>query len=183
MEDDKRYDFPDWMSNKDPIWRRLVLPRLPSAGVRWLEIGSLEGRSACWVLDNALDDDGELVCVDRWPEKMQKAEANFDHNVAGRATKVKGRSADFLLYDSSLYDAIYIDGSHDAPDVLGDAVLSWPRLKVGGVLIFDDYPLEIDGSDADKVNPGPAIDGFLSSFAKRLCVLHKAWQVIAVKTR
>ena len=181
MEDAKRYDFPDWVANKDPIWRRLVLPRLPAIGVRWLEIGSLEGRSACWVLDNALDDDGELVCVDIWPGK--RIEANFDYNVAGRATKIKGRSADFLRDDDSIYDVVHIDGSHDAPDVLEDAVLSWPRLKPGGVLIFDDYPLEIDGSDADKVNPGPAIDGFLSSFAKRLCVLHKEWQVIAVKTR
>jgi hypothetical protein len=31
------------------------------------------------------------------------------------------------------------DGSHRARDVLEDAVLSWPLLKVGGIMLFDDY--------------------------------------------
>ena len=36
------------------------------------------------------------------------------------------------------YDIIYIDGSHEARDVLEDAVLAYRLLKIGGLLIFDD---------------------------------------------
>ena len=37
------------------------------------------------------------------------------------------------------YDFIYIDADHTAASVLLDAELSWPLLKSGGVLAFDDY--------------------------------------------
>jgi len=44
-------------------------------------------------------------------------------------------------WNSSLnYDIVYIDGSHVANDVLQDAVLVWQLVKVGGFMIFDDYP-------------------------------------------
>jgi predicted O-methyltransferase YrrM len=32
-----------------------------------LEIGSFEGRSACWMLTNLLDDQGTLTCIDPFP--------------------------------------------------------------------------------------------------------------------
>lgn len=37
------------------------------------------------------------------------------------------------------FDLIYIDGSHMRVDVMMDAVLAWPLLKAGGVMVFDDY--------------------------------------------
>lgn len=37
------------------------------------------------------------------------------------------------------FDLVYIDGSHYSHDVLSDAVLSFPLLKVGGHMLFDDY--------------------------------------------
>ena len=42
-------------------------------------------------------------------------------------------------FEKDTFDFIYIDGSHTAYDVLQDAVLTHPLLKVGGVLIFDDF--------------------------------------------
>ncbi len=54
----------DWFSQHIPNWERLrqVLP----ARSKFLELGSFEGASACWMLQNLLDDDGELYCVDTW---------------------------------------------------------------------------------------------------------------------
>jgi len=51
-----------------------------------------------------------------------------------------GRS-DAMLRDlpHDHFDYISIDGSHEAADVLSDAVLSWPLLKTGGLICFDDY--------------------------------------------
>jgi predicted O-methyltransferase YrrM len=37
------------------------------------------------------------------------------------------------------FDFIYVDGSHQAPDVLCDALLSFRLLKNNGVIAFDDY--------------------------------------------
>jgi predicted O-methyltransferase YrrM len=40
---------------------------------------------------------------------------------------------------SEYFEFIYIDGSHQAPDVISDAILSFHLLKSGGVIAFDDY--------------------------------------------
>ena len=37
------------------------------------------------------------------------------------------------------FDFIYIDGSHQAPDVLLDALLGFKLLRTNGVIAFDDY--------------------------------------------
>ena len=35
-----------------------------------LEIGSFEGRSACWMLKNLLEDTGSLTCIDPFPDRQ-----------------------------------------------------------------------------------------------------------------
>ena len=51
-----------------------------------------------------------------------------------------GRSQDLLrAMTGEPFDLVYIDASHEAADVLADAVLAWPLLKPGGFLGFDDY--------------------------------------------
>jgi hypothetical protein len=50
-----------------------------------------------------------------------------------------------------------------------DAVLSFRKLKIGGVLIFDDYGF--DGPDGTS----RGIDGFLSGYHKRIEVMRTKW--------
>jgi hypothetical protein len=71
------------------------------------------------------------------------------------------------------YDVIYIDGSHDMTDVLEDAVLSSRLLKDGGLLIFDDYRLD--------VGMKRAIDTFFTFFRDDFEPVHVGWQVILRK--
>ena len=66
------------------------------------------------------------------------------------------------LADGSV-DVAYIDGSHRACDVLTDAVLSWPLLKVGGMIVFDDNRRR--RRDAESPNASFAVDAFKSCFA------------------
>ena len=81
---------------------------------------------------------------------MTEVERRFDHNLrvahaAHKVTKIKATSREALRklpFES--YDLVYLDGSHMAADVLEDAVLSFPLLKPGGILIFDDYQLVRD---------------------------------------
>lgn len=68
------------------------------------------------------------------------------------------------------FDLIYIDGSHRAADVLIDAVMSFQLLRIGGMMIFDDYiwTMEPQGQE-DLLNmPKPAIDAFTSIFARKI---------------
>ena len=185
------YEFTsDWFTHVEPTWRELtreVKPRVI------LEIGSFEGRSACWMIDTlpTVASAGiELVCIDRWnhgpdqrpasqtPDVADGVEQRFDRNIA-RAVKraihpvtvrkIKGPSIvglSKLLVDgkSGAFDMVYVDGGHSAPDVLADAVLAFRLLRVGGLMIFDDYLWVNDRTRSDDIlrTPKPAIDAFLN---------------------
>lgn len=167
----------DWFTPNIPVWSRLLAP-LVGTNVQALEIGSHEGRSAVWLLQNVLTHpDARLTCVDPWPQP--EFEGRFDANVeetgrSGQVRKLRGTSHDVLpsLSPDSM-DLIYVDGSHEGRDVLHDAVLSWRLLRRGGMLIFDDYVWR--GPCVHP--PRPAIDAFLNLWADQLELRHQERQV------
>jgi predicted O-methyltransferase YrrM len=69
----------------------------------------------------------------------------FDSNLADfgeRVEKIKSASSRGLaplITEERRFDLVYIDGSHHSADVQADAMLSWPMIQGGGVVIFDDY--------------------------------------------
>ena len=73
------------------------------------------------------------------------------------------------------YDFVSIDGSHEAADVLSDAVLSWPLVKQGGLVCFDDYEWWID--TAPERSPKLAIDAFIATMRGRCELVRKGYQV------
>ena len=79
------------------------------------------------------------------------------------------------------FDFAYIDASHEAADVLADAVLTWPLLKPGGLLGFDDYEWHLNPDPEQR--PGPGIDAFLSALRGRYDLVHKGYQVWIRKIR
>lgn len=175
-----------------PVWTHLI-PQLSPA--RILEIGSYEGASACFLINQLAGKQRiELHCVDSWiggPEHratdMTEVEARFRRNLE-RATAAfpdrvdlhvhKGpsdRRLAMLLADAKAgyFDFVYVDGSHLAPDVLCDAVLAFRLLKVGGVMAFDDYLWAEEmpyGRDPLRC-PKPAIDAFTNLYARKLRIL------------
>jgi predicted O-methyltransferase YrrM len=93
---------------------------------------------------------------------------------------IKGRSQITLkTLPLESYDIVYIDGSHAAPDVLADAVLSWSLLKKGGIMIFDDYMLDWELPPQDR--PKIAIEAFLRIHKNELQKLHQGYQIIVKK--
>ena len=56
-------------------------------------------------------------------------------------------------------DLIYIDGSHYVDDVLNDALQGFKHLKVGGIMIFDDYFWNYYQNI--NLNPANAINSFI----------------------
>jgi hypothetical protein len=185
----------DWFSGNIPIWKRHLRHLQGQPGVRMLEIGVFEGRSTVWLLQNLLTGpEARLDCIDTFAGgsehhaqgiDMGSVERRFDTNIrrAGgesRVMKLRGASRQVLrTLDLEAYDAIYVDGSHQAPDVLEDAILAFHCLKHGGILIFDDYGWQWEWPEL--WSPRLGIDAFLYVYRERLELLHKEYQVLVRK--
>lgn len=136
-----------------------------------LELGAFEGQATCWMADRMPD--GKIEVVDTWAVEYAKgAEELFDSNIAELTSpclvvKHKVDTSTFLRNVApSTYDLVYIDADHRAFSVLSDAVLAFDALKVGGILIFDDYHFT-------GVTPPPklAIDAFTTCYAPKVRAL------------
>lgn len=191
--DSEEFSFSaDWFSHNIPNWERLFSLHLSGAG-KFLEIGSYEGRSTVWLAEraSARERGGEIYCVDTWSggeehtgEVMAAIEARFDRNIelARRRfapttiVKLKGRSHEQMLQllahgHRETFDFIYVDGSHQAPDVLGDLFLAWQLCRIDGIIACDDY-LWGEGSENILHRPKLGVDAFTSCFAGKLKVLY-----------
>lgn len=178
----------DWMSKCETNWRTVLAPLVGKQDVQVLEIGSFEGRSAIWLLENVLTHPtSRLVCVDLFEGPYAEI---FDENIAAtgaasRVTKLAGPSGVVLrrLQPEPTFDFIYVDGSHMPLDTLEDAVLSWRLLRPGGLMAFDDYEMAAHqlATFSDIARPDIGIDAFLSAAADQLEVIFKGVQVIARK--
>jgi predicted O-methyltransferase YrrM len=162
-----------------------------------LEIGAYEGDATLWFLKNLLTDPkSTYTAIDTWegsPEyvnvNFKKVEDVFDENIkksgmSNKVTKIKDLSytglVKLLAQDvRPEYHVIFIDASHEARDVLADAVLSWPMLKKEGVMIFDDYKWE--KLSPEYFRPRPAIDSFIKCMAPELEVLGMHYQAFVSK--
>jgi predicted O-methyltransferase YrrM len=156
----------DWFSNNIPNFEKCMA----AVSEKWnfLEIGSYEGMSACWLLANGLEEGGYLTCIDPFFNNMRPVfESNTREAIRGnqvvstmQMTSYQGLAQ--LIGMKQTYDFIYIDGNHTAYDTLSDACMSWGLLKQGGVMLFDDY--EWNKYPEPQLNPKIGIDSFLNSF-------------------
>lgn len=186
-----------FQANAESVWNQLVPMIQPR---RILEIGSYEGASACFLLDRVAPDAAiELHCVDTWEggiehqpggdaeSDMTAVQHRFHANIAIAMAKRAGQTdiqvhkgyssavLPRLLADGrgEYFDFVYIDGSHQAPDVLTDAILGFGLLRLGGVMVFDDYlwsENRPDGIDPLRC-PKIAIDAFATVFCRKMQIL------------
>ena len=193
----------DWHKFNQKVWDQ-VIPRLNPAHI--IEIGSYEGQSTCDLIRScSAKHPLRIHCIDTWEggvehvrDGMSAVEERFDSNVAlasGSAahpvTLVKHKKASALALAELVAakgepaDLIYVDGSHQAPDVLADAVLAFQLLRVGGLMILDDYlwSMEPRGMQDPLNMPKPAIDAFLNIYLRKMKVLLDVplRQVFAIK--
>jgi predicted O-methyltransferase YrrM len=193
----------DWFHHHIRLWKDLYRDLAGRPNLRFLEIGTWEGRSACWILENVLTHPtATLTCVDPFivtPEHRSldlpvnfDYEAQFDRNIRalGRDDQVQKLPFSSRIALPNLevesFDSIYVDGSHRATDTLTDIVLAWPLLRPGGLMIVDDYamPLLTDWErPAGYGHPREAVDAFLELFADEVNVLHHDFQLVVDKKR
>ncbi len=190
------YDFTNnWFaSTAKGVWDSLIPQINPT---RILEIGSYEGASTCFLIEKlAALKEIEIHCVDTWEGgveqkkrevNMSDVEKRFHHNTKMAISKVE-KTVQLVLHkgfsDLALskliaegkqgyFDFIYVDGSHQAPDVLCDALLSFRLLKNNGVIAFDDYLWQEQlpyGTDPIRC-PKLAIDAFTNIYCRKIRVI------------
>ena len=149
--------------------------------IKYLEIGTFYGANLLSVANSyGLHNDSKLYCIDPWEDYNNYSEYkneqpniynSFINNIEKSGVKNKieikrGYSnVELLKLEDDFFDIIYVDGNHEPEYVLEDAVLSFRKLKTGGVLIFDDY-----GWGGPELTQR-GIDGFLLGYHKRINIL------------
>lgn len=188
------------LANSWRTWRRILYKFYKQRGpVRILEIGAYRGEATAWFLRNLCGHtESRVYAVDTFQGSAEYTDANFNAierafytsiNATGRQAQVetlKMMSYQALLQLSAQFqrkphfDVVLIDASHEAADVMMDGVMAFPLLKVGGVMIFDDYKWEklVQAYYRPKV----AIDGFIEVMRPYVRVLRRGWQLLLEKT-
>jgi len=186
------YEFTsDWFSGREGYWQEIFVQLKPR---KILEIGAYEGRSSVFIIEHcAVYAPVDFYCIDSWQggveharDAMSEVESRFDANIAKALAKVAGQVhvhkikslshpalLQLLEAHRASFDFVYVDGSHQAPDVLADAVLSFWLLRRGGVMVLDDYLWSLEPwGQQDPLNmPKPAIDAFINIYQRKLRVL------------
>ena len=146
--------------------------------INYLEIGCFYGANVISVIDSYAKHELSCVhCIDPWLtyDDYDQYKGEFDaiykiftSNINKLDSKDKiqihrGYSHDEIpkLIDN-FFDIIYIDGNHNPEYVLEDAVLAFRKLKIDGVMIFDDY----GWGGPDLTQKG--IDAFLSAYSSKI---------------
>ena len=182
----KKYNFTkqDWVTPHIPVWKKVLSNFEGKPNIDYLEIGVYEGSSLLWVLENILT---HPTSTATGIEPSAKGNLLTNLKMSGLKHKVEiieGYSQiELKNLPSSSFDIIYIDGDHHSAAVLTDAILSWPLLKTGGILIFDDYGhlcKDVEYCSPDD-KPKEAIDNFVSRYSNYVEIIHVGWQFIIRK--
>lgn len=192
---------PNWSVETDKAhganWKKWLghLIGQPAIG---LEVGTWRGESAAWMLEHIFThEESEYYCVDHFRGSEEHHLAGVDclplEEIAtatlapydGKAVILKGESNEVLrelnVIRQLRLDFAYIDGAHDAHNVLRDAVLAFELLKGGGVMIFDDYQWEVMPEPVER--PKMAIDAFLACYAKQIEIIGLGGWQVAIRKR
>ena len=165
----------------DNWYNHVNLNEFKNRPIKYLEIGTFYGANILSVAKSyGLHNDSKLYCIDPWedyadyPEYKDMQSTIYEkcmQNIENSGVKDKiiinrGYSNNEIPnFQDEFFDIIYIDGNHEPEYVLEDAVLSFRKLKKGGIMIFDDY----GWGGPDLTQRG--IDGFLSGYHKKITYL------------
>jgi len=147
--------YPNWFSKTaEPNFEQHLLPLAGREFLRFLQLGVYTGDASVWLCENVLTNKtSSLIDVDTWEGSDEEAHKSISFSEVYEYYKkrtepyknlrsVRNNTFNFLLNNRDrhdLFDFIYVDADHTTVGVLLDAELSWPLLKSGGIMAFDDY--------------------------------------------
>ena len=148
-------DYPNWFAQTaQNNFTTYLSEYAGKENLRFLQLGVYTGDASVWLCNNILTDKSAiLIDVDTWAGSDEESHAEMDFTDVERTYKEKinnltvvsvvSDTVEYLIRQRNnfmnSYDFIYIDADHTAVSVLMDAELSWPLLKSGGIMAFDDY--------------------------------------------
>lgn len=168
---------------------------LPAEIKTVLQIGVFTGDITDWIIKNR--DIDFIDDVDIWEDLYQDGsqgynkylfkdvESHYDSRFANNKKVNKHKMTSDLFFANKpieeLYDLVYIDGSHTSTQTILDSVNGFRLLKVGGIIIFDDYTWHYE--EDTWLRPKRAIDAFLSLTDDRVSIIHMGDQVWVKKIK
>lgn len=180
--------------NLEKITRRLSTCKL-NHPIEILEIGTYEGRTGIKLLESVPR--SHLTIIE--PHPSENLYHNYEYWFSiNRASLIEKPSSEALVdLRGNLFDLIYIDGDNNSCSVIEDAILSWRLLHIEGVMVFNDYLLEINSREFYESHkefethkkdglmfhhPKEAIDAFLTIYKGQYKVYVGNYQVGLIKT-
>jgi hypothetical protein len=128
----------DWTSHNFPFWEK-NLGHFRGVQTHILEIGTFEGRSAFWFVENLLTHPiSEMVTIDKYLNEhfIYNFKKFPDHH---KIWSILGTSDWLQTHNPGFFDLVYIDGEHSEEWVTRDIDNVLPFIVPGGFLLFDDY--------------------------------------------
>lgn len=165
-------EYPNWFNHSAKAnFEKFLIPLAGQDNLIALQLGVYTGDASLWMLQNLSGI--KLTDVDTWQGSDEEDHKAMDFNDVYKTyiDKTKGykvnvkrsTTTNYLVqqYGSGgIFDFIYIDADHTTVSVLMDAELSWPLLKSGGIMAFDDYTW--GANLAPELAPTLGIDLFLA---------------------
>lgn len=179
-------DYPNWFAvTAQHNFEKYLAEFKNKDRLRFLQLGAYTGDASLWIAENIFTGKScLLIDVDTWEGSDEEAHDKIDFNEVRQiyldkvlpfdqgdredlyykpviASTVQS-TVDFLTMfdDKNCYDFIYVDADHTTVGVILDAELSWPKLKSGGIMAFDDYTWGHESGDP-RLAPQVGIDLFL----------------------
>jgi predicted O-methyltransferase YrrM len=168
-------EYPNWFAQSAQYnFEPLLQEYAGKDYLNFLQLGVFTGDASVWLCENILTGEHcHLYDVDTWEGSDEEAHKSMDfvsvYDTYRRKTghyhqieKATQTTVEFLTHFNTdkCFDFIYIDADHTTVGVLLDAELSWPLLKSGGIIAFDDYTWHHHTMDP-RLEPKVGIDLFL----------------------
>lgn len=197
---EREYKFTaNWFDDvAKPVWEQLF--KQAPMPKKILEVGCYEGKASTWMCDNVLSGDNiEYHVIDTFGGTLNEAgmkpieallaqdeshiEKNFRHNISYhpniKFTIHRGYSQKVLpnMPMEETYDFIYIDASHKSDDTFVDAYYCHRMLKVGGILIFDDFAWKDPNAPHEVDSPEFGVRVFCQLYSNQYRVIFSGYQI------
>lgn len=167
--------YPNWFAQTaQHNFEQFLTPLAGTVNVRYLQLGVYTGDASVWLCENVLTAEWNfLYDVDTWKGSDEPAHESINFDEVYEVYRVKTENYSQIrtfrqttveyLIDGGAdqpFNFIYVDADHTTVGVILDAELSWPLLKSGGIMAFDDYTWGHESGDP-RLAPMVGIDLFL----------------------
>ena len=184
-------EYPNWFAiTAQQNFENILMPLAGQDNLKFLQLGVFTGDASVWIAENILTGkDCWLIDVDTWEGSDEPDHESIDFNNVYEVYKsktemyktIKAFKSTTTFFLSSVrrdpdYDFIYVDADHTTIGVILDAELSWPQLKSGGIIAFDDYVWQHPSGDP-RLSPKTGIDLFFHRHQSEIEVLARNSQV------